>query len=539
MNTTDTECDPNLVPAARLLQTIADYQQVVILTHDNPDPDAIASGWGLAELFEAHLDLPVRFVAGGAISRAENRHLIETLNPPLELVERLDLPEGSALVLVDCEFGTSHQLTPTGCMQPVAVIDHHLPSQTSAVEIPFTDRRQDVAATVSIIAEYFRTLGISPSTELSTAMVYAIRTETRGCETAHTALDCSAVAWLSALANPSLIAEIESAPLPVDYFENLAMALQNTQLFGDTAFCLLPQAAAAETVGEVADLLIRGMETKRVLCAVVMNDQLLVSVRTDRDDEDSARLVQQTLLGWGRGGGHQHRAGGKVSSLRQLNLGGKKLRNELLARWLVACGSDASSPSWLVDRGEIARNLRAHPLAIRPSGLETELEGSQDPEMLMGWREWVSLPDLDVPAIKTKIDSGSRTSSLHAVDIYEFERNGQQMVRFQLYPHQRDDHACVICEVEVIEHRHVTTADGDTTLRPVILTEVEWQDLRWPIEMILTNRNQNGFRMLLGREAIRGRFQIDAERSYHGGLPPRRLRRSQPTYFETDSPTTC
>lgn len=132
----------------------------------------------------------------------------------------------------------------------------------------------------------------------------------------------------------------------------------------------------------------------------------------------------------------------------------------------------------------------------------------------IGWREWISLPDLGIPEVKVKIDTGARSSALHAFDIETFRRDGKRMVRFKVHPYQGDASRMVISEAEVIEERSVRNSGGKEEWRPVIVTPVELLGERWPIELTLTNRDLMRFRMLLGREAVRGRFLVDAGRSY-------------------------
>ncbi len=111
--------------SGKLLDMLADYVRFVVVTHDNPDPDAIATGWGVCVLIEECLGRPVEFVAGGAITRAENRQLVELLSPPIELVEDLSCDRATAVILVDCGLGTNNHLVTRQGIQPVAVIDHH------------------------------------------------------------------------------------------------------------------------------------------------------------------------------------------------------------------------------------------------------------------------------------------------------------------------------------------------------------------------------------------------------------------------------
>jgi hypothetical protein len=146
------------------------------------------------------------------------------------------------------------------------------------------------------------------------------------------------------------------------------------------------------------------------------------------------------------------------------------------------------------------------------------------PKPVIGWREWVALPSLGIPGIKAKVDTGARSSSLHAFDVEFANRRGRTFARFTVHPFQRDTESSVAAEAEVLEFRRVKSSSGHSTLRPVILADVEVLGTRWTIELTLANRDQMGFRMLLGRQAIRDRFLVDAGRSYYGGRPDRKRR---------------
>lgn len=139
-------------------------------------------------------------------------------------------------------------------------------------------------------------------------------------------------------------------------------------------------------------------------------------------------------------------------------------------------------------------------------------------KILVGWREWVALPALGL-VLKAKVDSGARTSALHAFELEEFSREGRDMVRFSIHPVQNDTDQVCVCEAELIDKRMVMDSGGHRELRPVICTEVELAGQLWPIELTLTARDSMKFRMLLGRTAMHGRITIDPEASFLHGKP--------------------
>lgn len=135
-------------------------------------------------------------------------------------------------------------------------------------------------------------------------------------------------------------------------------------------------------------------------------------------------------------------------------------------------------------------------------------------KLTVGWREWVALPDLGVPRIKVKVDTGARSSALHAFDLERVRVAGAEGVRFVIHPYQRDTSRTVVAEAALIDERLVRNSGGGEELRPVIATGLELGGMRWPIELTLTRRDVMGFRMLLGRQALRTRALIDPGRSF-------------------------
>lgn len=136
---------------------------------------------------------------------------------------------------------------------------------------------------------------------------------------------------------------------------------------------------------------------------------------------------------------------------------------------------------------------------------------------IIGWREWLALPQLGILAIKAKIDTGARTSALHTFSLNAFSANGQEMVRFGIHPLQKRDDVEVFCEAPVIERRHVKDSGGHVEKRYVIRTTIALKGELWQIDISLTNRDSMLFRMLLGRTAVEKRFLIDPGQSYTAG----------------------
>ncbi len=139
-------------------------------------------------------------------------------------------------------------------------------------------------------------------------------------------------------------------------------------------------------------------------------------------------------------------------------------------------------------------------------------------KITVGWREWLALPELGIDKIKAKVDTGARTSCIHAFRVEEFIQDEQVWVRFWVHPIQDDNNTEIQCQAKVIDQRTVTDSGGHQEQRYVIQTQLLIGGQQWPIEATLTNRDTMKFRMLLGRTAMAGRIVVDPELSYQTQL---------------------
>lgn len=139
-------------------------------------------------------------------------------------------------------------------------------------------------------------------------------------------------------------------------------------------------------------------------------------------------------------------------------------------------------------------------------------------KLSVGWREWLSLPELNISRIKAKIDTGARTSALHAFFVEPFEEDGRKMVRFGVHPLPKQPRVEIICQSPIKDLRQVRDSGGHEEMRYVIETSLKLGERIWPVEITLTNRDNMKFRMLLGRTAMRG-MAVLPDQSYLWGRP--------------------
>jgi ribosomal protein S6--L-glutamate ligase len=136
------------------------------------------------------------------------------------------------------------------------------------------------------------------------------------------------------------------------------------------------------------------------------------------------------------------------------------------------------------------------------------------PKLISGWREWAALPDLQVEKIKVKLDTGARTSSLHAFEIEPFVHDGEDWLQFDVHPLQDNERVRLTCRCPIVDYRWITSSSGHKQKRFIIQTTLKMGEFSSLIEISLANRDEMGFRMLIGRNALKGRVLVDSSHSF-------------------------
>jgi nanoRNase/pAp phosphatase (c-di-AMP/oligoRNAs hydrolase) len=294
------------------LRLAAGSGPLLILTHDNPDPDSLASGKTLAHLFQKAWGITSHLIYSGLVTRAENQAMLHLLTPEWQPFKKVgDWGGYSAIALVDTQPGAGNNSLPLHIV-PQIVIDHHHPLRSALEVVPFVDIQTEVGSTVSLIYLYLDAAGVTLDAQLATAIFYGIQTDTRGLTRGSSTLDQDIYFKLLPLIDHEMLVNVEQAGLPREYFRAFVRGLQSARLYQKTVVSYLGAMHRPDFVAEIADILIRLEEMQAVLCMGYHGATLYLSLRTAAPDPDAGLLIQSVISGLGKAGGHGMMAGGQV-----------------------------------------------------------------------------------------------------------------------------------------------------------------------------------------------------------------------------------
>jgi len=294
----------------RFLATLAPFRRVVLISHVNPDPDALASMLGIEALInERRPDKSIAITVDGMIARAENQAMVDLLRIPLIPIEEAQIDPGTAVVMVDSQPHTGRRASEA--MMPHVVVDHH---ETGGVldGVLFRDIRPHVGAASTIITGYLLEQDIAVSRRLATALLYGIESETSGYPRESGPLDDGALVWLYPRADKDLLAQIRNPKLPQSYFATYQHALSNAFLYKDVVFCWCGEVPQPDIVAELADFFIRFDQVNWAVCTGLFNNLLKISVRVSQIGGHCGEVLRGVVNGLGTAGGHDRRAGGAI-----------------------------------------------------------------------------------------------------------------------------------------------------------------------------------------------------------------------------------
>ena len=294
----------------QLFQAVEGSKSVLVLTHNDPDPDAIASAVALRQLLADTLGIESRIAYRGIIGRAENKALVRYLDCSLRRFTSGHLNQSDAIALVDTQPEAGNNPLPAD-HPPALVLDHH-PWRDATAGAAFADVRPELGSTSTMLVEYLRAAEIEPPAWLATALFYGIQTDTLGLVRGASPDDVAAYFYLQPLVDVEALVAIERAQVPIEYFQSLDAALHSAHVYGNVITSFVGRMRRPDLAAEMADLLLRLRGTHWAICLGTYRDNLILSVRA-RSGTSGAWQVAQAVVGeQGTAGGHGSMAGGQV-----------------------------------------------------------------------------------------------------------------------------------------------------------------------------------------------------------------------------------
>lgn len=333
----------------RLSKVAKGRKSALVLTHDNPDPDAIASGLALGEILSTRFGVKTVVAYGGIIGRSENLAMVKVLSLPVVPVSRIVFDDYDLVALVDTQPSIgNHPLPPS--LTADLVIDHH-PMRDESLRAPFADVGGDYGATSTMLVEYLRAAHIEPSPTLATALFYGIKSDTRDLGRQTTDSDVTHYIWLFPKVDKERLAKIEHPDLPARYFRLYHQAIERARLYGDAVVTDLGDVYSPDMVAEVAERMLFLEGTRWSLAFGTFRDQIYFSVRTQDPHANAGKLIREICADrGGSSGGHDSMAGARLP----LPTGpGKRktFQRELLDAFLKGLGVEGERPRPLLDEG--------------------------------------------------------------------------------------------------------------------------------------------------------------------------------------------
>ena len=309
---------------------------ILIVAHDNPDPDSLAAAMALKHLILVKTGQQVTITFGGVIGRGENKMMVQKLEIQSEPIERLDLDRFQVVCMVDTQPGTGNNSFPAD--RPVhLVIDHH-PARGNCAGCPWVDIRDTYGASASILFEYLLAQNVTINTKLATILYYAIKSETQDLGREWCKADREAYLHLVPLANNRILFDITHPEVPREYFASYSRAIRNARTYGDVLVFNLYAIDNPDMVAEMTDFLLRADGIVAALGIGYYQEMGILSFRTLSHDLNSGELMKKVVGDLGTAGGHSLIAGGQIRPMSAVPALQKELQNILTFRLLELLG---------------------------------------------------------------------------------------------------------------------------------------------------------------------------------------------------------
>ncbi|MEK6793197.1 MAG: DHH family phosphoesterase [Spirochaetota bacterium] len=307
--------------------------RIVITTHSNPDPDAIASSYGMLSLVRHLVRRTSIIVQSGSIGRAENRSLIEACRIKLTDMRNADITARDTIILVDAQHPNSNYPLPKK-MMPRIVIDHH-PLRAKTYGVPYHDIRPSFGSTATIIYEYLTAFEVPVTKNAATALFYGIKTDTADLSRGVTNADIAAHQALVKRMDHRRIAVIENAPLPLEYYREIFKGLSNAMRYENIVIVHLHSIPAPDYASLIADFFLRCEKVNWVLVSGRSNEHLILSLRSKKVRRNAGEIIKSLTAKYGSGGGHGAYAAGTIPLMGKDEDAMEKIERDMVAKLLT------------------------------------------------------------------------------------------------------------------------------------------------------------------------------------------------------------
>ena len=316
--------------------------KVIIIVHDNPDPDCLASALALCHLFTNKAGEEPLIAFSGMIGRSENLIMAKILEIPLVPLEIVDLADYGVVCMLDTQPGTgNNSFDPSAAVD--VVIDHH-PLRENTKRCRWVDVKEEYGVTATILYEYLLAHGLYIDTKLATAIFYAIKSDTQDLGREANLPDREAYLDLFPQVDKQLLYQITNPCQPVEYFRAIRRTLDNARIYDRAIVGYMQRVAYPELVAEMADFLLRLEGVDAVLtCGEYLSD-LILSIRTNSQEINAGEMVRRVVKDVGVGGGHTFIGGGKIAALSDEPESLSRLKSLLVERFLVELGVSGIEP---------------------------------------------------------------------------------------------------------------------------------------------------------------------------------------------------
>lgn len=341
---------------AELVATLGDARRILVMTHNNPDPDAIGAAFGLRRVLGEAAGIQCVLGYAGTLGRAENRAMVRLLRIPLREISTGQAARFKHVALVDGQPRSKNVLVKPG-LDYTVVIDHHLSKGRQIA--PFMDLREQYGATSSIVAEYARENDIALDARTATALYYGVKSDVADLAREIGEADIRMMQYLFPKISMRWLTRIERARVPAAYFRHYASGINNALVIGDVVASDMGRAQNQELIAELADFLMKSEGARWTICSGVIDKRLCFSLRTTNRGVGAGRIAAKIAGKAGSAGGHEQSAGGFIPLSDDTEEKVLVERKRLLEKFCRAVGRDLRKAVKLVPA--------AHPIETHES----------------------------------------------------------------------------------------------------------------------------------------------------------------------------